>query len=71
MNNDTAERDEFLNGFAIALATVQRLHDDPTAVDDAIKSNGLTIADFRKAGVDNYDLNVLRYCTGELKRMPI
>ena len=66
----TSPPDEFLNGFAIALATVQRMHDDPTAVKDAIEGNGLTIADLRKAGVDPYDLNVLRYCMGELKRMP-
>ena len=51
---------EFLQGFAIALADMDRMHDNPVAVRDTIEGAGLTIADFKKAGVEEYDLKQLR-----------
>lgn len=55
-----SENDEFLRGFAIALADMNRMHDNPVAVRDTIEGAGLTIADFKKAGVEQYDLRELR-----------
>lgn len=53
---------EFLLGFAIALSTVNRQHDEPTIVKDAIEGNCLTIKMFKDAGVEEYDLKELRKC---------
>jgi len=51
---------EFLQGFAIALADMNRMHDNPVAVRDVIEGAGLTLNDFKRAGVENYDLRELR-----------
>lgn len=55
-------KEEFLLGFAIALSTVNRQHDQPTIVKDAIEGNGLTLKMFKDAGVEEYDLKELRKC---------
>ena len=55
----------FLAGFALALADINRLHDCPTYVVDTITGAGFTIADFKQAGVDDYDLKELRKCVRE------
>jgi hypothetical protein len=54
------DHSEFLRGFAIALADMNRLHDAPVHVRDTIEGAGLTLADFKKAGVEEYDLKELR-----------
>lgn len=54
--------DEFLIGFGMALADLNRLHDEPVAVADTISGAGLTIADFKRAGMEEYDLKELRKC---------
>jgi hypothetical protein len=56
----TNENTDFLRGFAIALADLNRLHDQPTMVRDVIDGAGLTLADFKRAGVEPYDLKELR-----------
>lgn len=52
--------DEFVCGFAIALAELIRLHDEPTLARDVIDGNGYALNDFERAGVDRYDLIELR-----------
>jgi hypothetical protein len=54
------ENTDFLRGFAIALADLNRLHDQPTMVRDVIDGAALTLADFKRAGVEPYDLKELR-----------
>ncbi|MFG1300328.1 hypothetical protein V5F49_11095 [Xanthobacter sp. V3C-3] len=56
---------DFIAGFALALADINRLHDCPTYVADTIVGAGFTIADFRQAGVEEYDLAELRKCVEE------
>lgn len=58
-------RRDFLAGFALALADINRLHDCPTYVADTIAAAGYTIADFQQAGVEEYDLAELRKCVEE------
>lgn len=52
--------DDFLRGFAIALADIMRLHTPEVEVRDTIEGAGLSIADFERAGVEEYDLAELR-----------
>jgi hypothetical protein len=51
---------EFLCGFAIALADLNRLHDQPGMVRDTIENAGLTLDDLKHAGIDSYDLKELQ-----------
>ena len=51
---------EFLQGFGIALADLNRLHDQPGMVRDTIENAGLSITDFKLAGLEKYDLDELR-----------
>jgi hypothetical protein len=53
-------RNEFLCGFAIALADLNRLHDQPGMVRDTIDGANLSLADFKRAGVERYDLDELK-----------
>ena len=53
------ERTAYIRGFAAACADVCRLH-DPEIAFDAIQGAGLTIQDFKFAGVEDYDLDELR-----------
>lgn len=44
---------DFMQGFAMALADLVRLHDQPGMAADVIAGHGFTLSDFR--GVDAYD----------------
>jgi hypothetical protein len=48
--------DEWLCGYAAALAAVQRLYDGSTLVAEVMKCDGLTIDHLRAAGVEEFDL---------------
>lgn len=56
---------DFMAGFALALADINRLHDCPTYVVDTMVGAGFTIADFKRAGVEAYDLQELEKCVRE------
>lgn len=47
-------------GMALALAEINRKHDQPSIVREVAREAGLTIAEMREAGVDSYDLKELR-----------
>lgn len=49
---------EFYRGFAAALASIARSGHGSLAV-DAMKTNGVTLEDFKRADVDSFDLNPL------------
>lgn len=48
----------FMDGFAVAVADLVRLHDAPSMAADVIAGHGFTIASF--SGCDPYDLKVIR-----------
>lgn len=48
----------FMEGFAIALADLVRMYDQPTMAANVIAGHGFTLKDFR--GIDAYDMNVIR-----------
>lgn len=58
----THMRSEFWQGFAMALATVNRQHDQPTMVKDAMNGYGVTIRMLKASGVEEYDLKEIRKC---------
>lgn len=51
---------EFLRGFGIALADMNRMHDQPVHVRDTIEGAGFTLDHFKHAGLEEYDLAELR-----------
>lgn len=53
---------EFWQGFAMALARVNRQHDQPTMVKDAMEGFGVTLKLLKDSGVDSYDLKEIRKC---------
>lgn len=57
---NTASRDLFTCGYAAALAAVIRMYDQPTIVRNVMSGDGLTLKDFKKAGVEEFDLDILR-----------
>jgi hypothetical protein len=50
----------FIVGIGYAIAEIQRGHDNPTILVDVARAAGLSFEDFEKAGLDEYDLKVLR-----------
>lgn len=50
--------DPFMEGVAIALADLVRLHDQPSMAADVLAGHGFTLADFK--GCEPYDLKVIR-----------
>lgn len=60
----------FAQGAAVVIAIVARMHDLPTVAADLAAEVGLTIADYERADVDEYDLKVLRKLRREEARFP-
>jgi hypothetical protein len=50
----------FYRGYAVLASFIAGEHDEPSMVEDAMKGHGITISDMEKAGVDDYDLNILK-----------
>lgn len=57
-----APRNEWLCGYAVALAEVNRQSDNPTLVAEVLRSAGLTLAELKRIGIDKFDLDELRKC---------
>lgn len=55
-----APEEKFVHGFAYALANLIRLHGDGSEARDLFRESGYKMEDFSKAGVDEYDLEILR-----------
>ena len=51
---------EWLAGYAVALAEIHRLHEHSTGVCEVARNAGVTIATAKAAGVDEFDLSELR-----------
>lgn len=58
----STKRDEWLCGYATALANLRRLYDEPTKVREVLKGDGVTIEMLKDAGVEPVDLVLLRRC---------
>jgi hypothetical protein len=56
----TPERDAWLCGFAAALAAINRMHDRPSFIADALIDQGLTGFQLQYAGAERDDVRELR-----------
>ncbi len=54
-------------GIAIACSTIQSAYDEPRMVSEAVGAAALNRAKMKRAGVDDYDLKILRPVFAELK----
>jgi len=54
------EANAWLQGYAAALAEVNRLYDQPSTIKSVVVGAGLYLEDFKGAGVESYDLKQLR-----------
>ncbi len=54
--------DSWICGFGLALAEVNRGHDQPSMIQEVCRTADLDIKAFKKAGLDEYDLKELRKC---------
>lgn len=73
MKRSRIETDEdrgFAQGIALAVAILARMHDLPTVAADIASEAGFTIADYKRAKVDEYDLRALRKLRREEPRFP-
>jgi hypothetical protein len=52
----------WIAGFGLALAEVQRNFGIDASIVEVCGAAGLTMNDFKKAGLEEYDLKVLRKC---------
>ena len=64
----TPERDAWLQGYAHALATMNRQHDQPSYIADAFAADGLTGFQLDWAGAEGGDIRELRKAYKHLGR---
>lgn len=53
---------EWLRGYAAGMAAVHRVTHSDSGVMHALRADGITIKKLREAGVESFDLSVLRKC---------
>ncbi len=58
----------FLRGFALALAEINRLFDQPGHVYDVMRAAGVTVKEMRGVGVEEFDLDEVAKCMKSEKR---
>lgn len=62
-------KNEFMQGYACAVAVIEKSHGLGTPSKDALKDGGLTsIAKMRELGIDEYDIEILRPLVKEIQR---
>jgi len=66
--SDGKLRNEFLCGFACALANLNRLFDVPSKVEDIMNGAGLSVIDLEAGGVEEYDLSEIRKAIAPLEK---
>lgn len=54
-------RNDFLQGFALAVAALARDHDEPTHAKNLMEGFGVTIDDLREAGVEAFNLIPIKH----------
>lgn len=62
-----ANVDDFLNGFAVAIATLNKSHDLPTVCRDIAHSNGLNWRSFQRCGMDQFTKEQIDIIFGKKK----
>lgn len=55
-----AGSNDFILGFAVAVASLVRDHDEPVHAASIIAGHGVSLKDFEAAGVEEFDLKPLR-----------
>lgn len=65
--NKKRERWFFLDGFALALAEVNRKRDIPSVVVEVVREAGVTVEELRRANVAEYDVREIARCLGRKK----
>lgn len=65
-HTDKENRNQFNRGYMCALASIVKAHGLGTEIRDALGCNFLTVAQMRKAGVDEYDIEALRPIVNEI-----
>jgi hypothetical protein len=63
----TIKNDEFTQGFACACATMLHAHGESTMVRDCYICNFRTVEQLRRAGVDDYDIQILKPIIKEIQ----
>jgi hypothetical protein len=61
------KEDKWMQGFACACAITLRNHDETTIVRDTYICNFRSVSQLQKAGVDKYDIDILRPIIKEIK----
>jgi tRNA C32,U32 (ribose-2'-O)-methylase TrmJ len=61
------KEDNFIKGFAAACAITLRNHDCFTEIKETYLCNFMTISQLKAAGVDKYDIDILRPIIKEIK----
>jgi hypothetical protein len=61
------DKKEFNRGFAVAVAMIVRLHDELVLAKDVYKENFMTLAQLKKCGVEDYDIESLKLVIKEIK----
>lgn len=59
---------DFSKGYACACAVLMRLHRESTLVEHMLKENFMSIRQMRSAGVDEYDIDLLKPVVKEIER---
>ena len=54
------EKKAFLQGFAVAVGSLVRDHDQPSMAVDIIRGNGVTLMDLENCGAETFDLKHIR-----------
>lgn len=60
-STETPTHKSWLRGYAAALAAMQRLCNESSTVCSLMVADGLTLRDFRRAGVEDFDMTELRH----------
>ena len=60
MNKDDKYNKAFYRGYALAIASLIRLYDQPTVALGIMDCDGITIEDFEESDVDELELKCIR-----------
>jgi hypothetical protein len=61
-------KDDFSRGFICACAVTMRNHECDSIIEDTLKCNYMSVAQMKKIGVDEYDIEILMPIINEIER---
>ncbi len=59
---------EFVAGYALAVANIMHTHGDDTIAEDVLNEGGITLAQVKSLGLTEFDMKVLRKLFREIAR---